>query len=80
MADARRSDEWWRASELMALLANCNRDPKKPPMKPDLFNTYRRSKALASRPRRVTLTAEERARMRDDFTAAFGEKGPANNG
>ncbi|HNO80463.1 MAG TPA: hypothetical protein PKN33_20640 [Phycisphaerae bacterium] len=29
MAEARTRDEWGRTSSLMALLANCNRDPKK---------------------------------------------------
>ena len=29
MADARSRDEWSRMSSLMALLANCHRDPKK---------------------------------------------------
>jgi len=29
MAEARSRDEWSRTSSLMALLANCNRDPKK---------------------------------------------------
>ena len=29
MAEARARDEWGRTSALMALLANCHRDPKK---------------------------------------------------
>ncbi len=29
MAEARAKDEWARSSALMALLANCHRDPKK---------------------------------------------------
>lgn len=29
MADARSRDEWSRTSSLMALLANCHRDPRK---------------------------------------------------
>ena len=31
MAEARRRDAWERTAALMALLANCHRDPKKTP-------------------------------------------------
>ena len=52
MAEARTKDEWARTSALMALLANCHRDPKKTrPYKPGDFDPYsardKRSEAIA---------------------------------
>lgn len=42
MAEARREHDWSMASSLMALLANCHRDPKKPAFTADQFNPMRR--------------------------------------
>jgi len=35
MADARHEFEWAQTSSLMALIANCHRDPKKGPLEPE---------------------------------------------
>jgi hypothetical protein len=41
MSEGRGKDVWSRASNLMALIANCNRDPKKSKVfKPSDFNPY----------------------------------------
>ena len=41
MAEARAKDEWARTSALMALLANCHRDPKKTrALRPSDFNPF----------------------------------------
>jgi hypothetical protein len=40
MVDARQRDNWDHTSMLLALTANCNRDPKKRPLKPDDFNPF----------------------------------------
>jgi hypothetical protein len=48
MAEARSRDEWARASALMALIANCHRDPKKSrPFKPADFDPYAAKKTEA---------------------------------
>ena len=49
MADARSRAEWWRASELMALIVNVNRDPKKSPIKAAKFNPF------AEKPKPLTV-------------------------
>lgn len=42
LAEARAKDAWGRTSALMALIANCHRDPKKSrPLKPADFNPFR---------------------------------------
>ena len=44
MADGRSRDEWSRMSALMALTANCHRDPKKSrATKPSDFDPHARS-------------------------------------
>lgn len=46
MADGRSRDEWARMSALMALTANCHRDPKKTrALKPRDFDPFARSAA-----------------------------------
>lgn len=40
MAEGRRRDEWDRASSIMAIIANANRDPKKPPASPRRFHPF----------------------------------------
>ena len=43
MAEARTRDEWSRTSALMALIANCHRDPKKTrPFRPADFDPFAR--------------------------------------
>jgi len=45
MAEARMKDDWSRTSSLMALLANCHRDPKKtPPYRPSDFDPFVKSR------------------------------------
>jgi hypothetical protein len=46
MAEERTKMEWEIASTQMAVLANCNRDPKKhaTPFKPNEFNPLKRKK------------------------------------
>jgi hypothetical protein len=44
MAEARTRDDWGRISSLMALLANCNRDPKKSrAFRPSDFDPFNRT-------------------------------------
>ncbi|HNO80544.1 MAG TPA: hypothetical protein PKN33_21050 [Phycisphaerae bacterium] len=44
MAEARTRDDWGRTSSLMALLANCNRDPKKTrAYRPSDFDPFKRT-------------------------------------
>jgi len=46
MAEARLAHDWARGSMLMALLANCHRDPKKNrAFKPEDFNPLHQAKA-----------------------------------
>lgn len=41
MAEAKRRDAWSRTSSLMALLANCHRDPKRTrPFAPGYFDPF----------------------------------------
>lgn len=51
MAEARTKDAWSRTSSVMALLANCHRDPKRTrtykPSQFDPYNRRRRSKPIA---------------------------------
>jgi hypothetical protein len=49
MADARVRDEWQRTASLMALLANCHRDPKKRAFRPSDFDPF----AKAAKPIQV---------------------------
>ncbi len=44
MAEGRARDEWQRASAMMALLANCHRDPRKRrPYRPNDFDPFQRT-------------------------------------
>jgi hypothetical protein len=44
MAEAKNRDAWGRTSSLMALLANCNRDPKKArAYRPSDFDPFNRT-------------------------------------
>jgi len=40
MVEARQRDNWTHTSAILALTANCNRDPKKRPLQPDDFNPF----------------------------------------
>jgi hypothetical protein len=40
MDDARRSAEWDHTASLMALIANCHRDPKRSPIVPADFHPF----------------------------------------
>ena len=54
MSEGRGRDAWSRASNLMALMANINRDPKKSKVfKPTDFNPY-----YAEKKERVTITRD----------------------
>jgi hypothetical protein len=58
MAEGKNKALWCHTSSLMALIANCHRDPKKTsPYKPDHFNPY--AKRDEGRP----LTREEAAEL-----------------
>ncbi|MEW6249199.1 MAG: hypothetical protein AB1716_01005 [Planctomycetota bacterium] len=47
MAEARAKEAWGRTSALMALLANCHRDPKKSrPSRPADFDPFARRKRV----------------------------------
>jgi hypothetical protein len=48
MAEARQRDEWNHTSSLLALLANCHRDPRKTrPYKPSQFHPHGRPQRRA---------------------------------
>lgn len=50
MAEARRTDQWDHTSELLALIANCNRDPKKTrPYHSTQFNPFRKAEEAVQR-------------------------------
>lgn len=57
-ADARRRDEWDRASQLLAVLINAHRKPEASPVHADDLNPYRRRK----RSRRRSLQFREAVR------------------
>jgi hypothetical protein len=76
MAEARGRDEWSRTASLMALLANCHRDPKKTRVfKPRQFYPFSRR----SKPLKVPLSA-----LREVFVAGrppgYGRPGQADGG
>jgi hypothetical protein len=53
MADSASRERWQHTSALMALLANCHRDPKKTrPFRPKDFHPLERSERAARRTRR----------------------------
>lgn len=65
MAKARQEDEWNRASALLAMLYNANRDPKKGPKHPADFNPHARKADRADTVVRAPLSA-----LRDLFCRA----------
>ena len=44
MAEAKQRDNWSHTSVILALTANCNRDPKKRPFQPSDFNPFESAK------------------------------------
>jgi hypothetical protein len=46
MAEGRVELEWNQTSALLALIANCHRDPKKAPLEPEYFNPTVKPKPL----------------------------------
>ena len=56
MAGARQQQEWSHTSALLAMLANCHRDPKKTrPYKPADFQPHR-TRTLPSPPTRADIS------------------------
>ncbi|MBP7747049.1 MAG: hypothetical protein KA383_13055 [Phycisphaerae bacterium] len=73
MAEARAKDEWARSSALMALLANCHRDPKKTrALRPSDFDPF------AKRPAPIPIDMDSlKAVFLEGFsprTAALGKE------
>ena len=58
MAEAKGHDRWAHTSSLMALIANCNRDPKKTPraFRPADFDPYRQDEER--RPDGIPITPD----------------------
>lgn len=75
MARIRQRDQWNHTAWLAALIANCNRDPKRKPTAytPDDFNP------MVEKPERgpdsIVVTKENIGDMRLAFTSAFDRKG-----
>ena len=68
MAEARSRDRWSRTSALMALIANCHRDPKKSrAFKPSDFDPYAAKKVEA-----VVLNEENIGLLKQAFTQQEG--------
>jgi hypothetical protein len=68
MAEARSRADWAQVSSLMALLANCNRDPKKGrPFRPSDFDPY----ALGDR-RPDTFELTDMSDLKEAFTRLKG--------
>ena len=66
MAEGRNENLWMLASAVMALLANCHRDPKKRAFTPDDFNP------MVHRTQRsdvIRVTPENVGEMREAFVA-----------
>jgi len=66
MAEGRHENLWMLASAVMALLANCHRDPKKRAFTPDDFNpmVHRTGRADA-----IRVTPENVGDLREAFVA-----------
>jgi hypothetical protein len=68
MVEARQRCEWAQMSNLMALLANINRDPKKSKVfKPTDFNPY-----YVEKKERVTITKENMDILRQAVVGVTG--------
>jgi len=65
MGDGRRQDRWQHTSNLMALIANVNRDPKKGrPFRPSDFNP---TLSKTSRPDVIVVTKENISLLKHAF-------------
>ncbi len=73
MAEGRNENLWLLAAAVMALLANCHRDPKKRAFTPDDFNP---TVARAERADVIRVTPETIGDMREAFDAMASAKGP----
>jgi hypothetical protein len=70
MAEARSRDRWARTSALMALIANCHRDPKKSrAFKPSDFDPY----AVKQR-RDDAIEIKDLALLKDAFIGRHDER------
>ena len=68
MAEGRQRDSWSRTSAVLALTANCNRDPKKQrAFTPDDFNPF----AVKAKVKQSTVSVEEMKKM---FTGKYKRK------
>jgi len=66
MAEGHSRDRWSRLASLLAMLANCNRDPKKGrAFKPADFDPYERSDRKKDA---IKITTETLPMMRQAFT------------
>jgi len=64
MAEGHNENVWMLASAVMALLANCHRDPKKPVFTPEQFNpTVQRTERTDV----IHVTPENIGEMREAF-------------
>lgn len=66
MAEAKKRSDWERTSAILALTANCNRDPKKHPkaFDPEDFNPF-------APPKPKELVELEKARAFEKIKSAF---------
>lgn len=58
MVKAKRLEQWQHTSSIMALIANCNRDPKKKnrPFQPRDFNPYMQKKNVLRLPKKEAFS------------------------
>jgi len=71
MAEGHGRDEWGRLSVLLALTANCHRDPKKGrPLKPSDYDPFRREPDEV-----VEVDRENIATLKQAFLNGQGRKG-----
>jgi len=71
MAEGHGRDEWGRLSVLLALTANCHRDPKKGrALKPSDYDPYRREPGKA-----VQVNSENIGTLKQAFLQGQGRKG-----
>ncbi len=69
MADGRERAEWGRLSALLAMLANCNRDPKKGrPLSPADMNPYTKIDGRQRSSAIDASTPEGKAMLKEAFS------------
>ena len=74
MADFRNREEWARTANLMALLANCNRDPKKRPAAYSPADFGRYATTLGKAAGGIPVTKDTIGLMRAEFQRGFGNR------